>query len=227
MTFQYSIRWQDMDPENAGSDGEYRDIELEDYLAQRERVTFDYYAATTTARDALPTALIEIGTVAHVGTSSGTGTAMPRIYTWDGAAWVFTGWWAAAGRPGVSLTDSAQTIATATTTDIAWGTEVLDFDGWTSGGSATLTVPTGWGGRYTVSYAAVWASGSLGTNPAVYGYIGGSIRYGASGLSPAGVHTLTYTRDFAAADTLKFAVVQASGGNVNVDSYLTVTWAGP
>jgi hypothetical protein len=36
MTFQYSIRWQNMDPENAGEDGEYRDIELEDYLATRE-----------------------------------------------------------------------------------------------------------------------------------------------------------------------------------------------
>jgi hypothetical protein len=226
MSFQYSIRWQDMDPENAGSDGEYRDIELEDYLAQRERVTFDYYAATTTARDALPTALLEIGTVVHVGTSSGTTTAMPRIYTWDGAAWVFTGWWAPAGRPGVTLTDAAQTIATATATDVTWGTEVRDFDGWTSGGSATLTVPTGWGGQYMVTFSVAWSAGT-GAGPAVWAVINGTPAYAENGPTSVAMHTVSFTRTLAAADTLLFRVFQNSGGNADAVSRLEIVWVGP
>ncbi|MEP7114757.1 MAG: hypothetical protein ABI862_15930, partial [Ilumatobacteraceae bacterium] len=57
---------------------------------------------------------------------------------------------------GVILTDAAQTIVTGTGTDITWGTEVSDVDGWTSGGSATLTVPAGAAGIYVCTYSGSW-----------------------------------------------------------------------
>src|SRR5512143_2920931 len=81
-------------------------------------------------------------------------TDTDRHWVYSGSAWVFMGWYSTAGRPGVILTDAAQTLVSATPTDITWGTEVSDVDGWTSGGSATLTVPTGWDGQYVISYTA-------------------------------------------------------------------------
>ena len=66
------------------------------------------------------------------------------------------------GGRGVLLTDAAQTFTTAVAANITWDTEISDPDGWTSGASATLTVPAGKGGRYIICYTGKW-SGDPGT----------------------------------------------------------------
>jgi hypothetical protein len=176
---------------------------------------------TTTARDlALPNP--PVGTTVRVGTSTGTGTAMPRDWLWNGVIWRAVGWWGSSGRIGVHLSDASQACASGSTVDITWGSELHDPDGWTSGGSATLTVPVGFAGVYGVSFTVIWSTSGVGAAPAIVGYVDGTVRYGAGGLAPFGVHTLTYDVILAEAQTIKFAVFQNSGVSVNATSILTV-----
>lgn len=157
-----------------------------------------------------------------------TDTSRSWIYT-SGATWALTHWASTAGRPGVILTDAAQSFTTATAADITWGTEVSDVDGWTSGGSATLTVPAGWGGRYSVTYAGLWASTPGATN-AVYCTIGGTILYAAPGVAVPGSTpvpvTISFTRALADGNAIKFPAYQSSGGAVNLTSRLEIVWLG-
>lgn len=120
----------------------------------------------------------------------------------------------------VALTDAAQTITTSSVTDITWGTEVVDPDGWVSGGSGTLTVPAGKGGRYIVSYTGTW---SASPTAIIFGAINGTALY----ASPAAdavvfISTLTFMRTFAAADTLIIRAFQTSGSNKDVVSRLEI-----
>lgn len=126
----------------------------------------------------------------------------------------------------VILTDAGQTITTATPTDITWGTEVSDPDGWTSGGSATLTCPTGKAGRYSVSYVGQWAS-----NPGASNYVSAQINsvatYSGSVNTLVNEATIAFDRAFAAGDTLTFQVYFAAGGFINIASRLELSWLGP
>jgi hypothetical protein len=153
-------------------------------------------------------------------------TDTDRRYVYDGSAWVLNGWNTAAARPWVSLSDSAQSITTASATDITWGTEVADPDGWTSGGSATLTVPTGFDGLYIVTGTAAWASGTLGTTPGAFILHNGTNIAGANGPTFGQTHTVTTVLALAATDTLKMQVYQNSGGSVNVSSTFRVVRLG-
>jgi len=152
-------------------------------------------------------------------------TDTDRLYVYV-SAWVLIGWGTATARPWVSLTDAAQSIATATATDITWGTEVADPDGWTSGGSATLTVPTGFDGIYTVSYSGSWSSGTLGTTPGVFIFHNGVNIAGANGPTFGQIHSVSNTLALAATDTLKVQAYQNSGGSVNITSTLRVVRLG-
>ena len=153
-----------------------------------------------------------------------TDTSRSWIYT-SGATWALTHWASTAGRPGVILTDAAQSFTSGVIADITWGTEVSDVDGWTSGGSATLTVPTGWGGRYIVTLSAGWAS-VPGTSASLSGVVNGSYTDGATCSSDISATTLTMVRTFAAGNTLKFQARQNSGGAINLVSRLEVAWLG-
>lgn len=153
-------------------------------------------------------------------------TDLDRLWVYDGAAWRFITNYGTAGRPGVILTDAAQTIATATTTDITWGTEVSDVDGWTSGGSATLTVPSGWDGRYVITYSGSWSSGP-GSPASVVLYHNGVTVYEALGSSaPFSAPCVTAIRSMAASDTLKVAVYHSAGANRDITSRLEIAWLG-
>lgn len=143
----------------------------------------------------------------------------------SGTTWMRIGYYSLAGRPGVILTDAAQSISNTTVTDITWGTEVSDVDGWTSGASATLTVPTGLSGWYSISYSGVWSAGP-GTTQGVQCLINGSSAYAYNGSSLWNPTTLSFTRALSAADTLKFQVYQSSGGAINVVSRCEVAWLG-
>lgn len=123
------------------------------------------------------------------------------------------------GRSSVILTDAAQAIANATVTDITWGTEVSDPDGWTSGGSATLTVPPTFGSRYHVCYTGQW-SASVGASAGVACLYNGVTFYAVMHGGLWNVSTLDFLRTMAAGDTLKFQVFQSNGAPVNVTSRL-------
>lgn len=152
-------------------------------------------------------------------------TDTDRIYVYV-SAWVLIGWGTSTARPWVSLTDAAQSIGTGSATDITWGTEVADPDGWTSGGSATLTVPTGFDGLYVVSYSGSWASASLGTSPGVFIFHNGGNIAGANGVTFGQVHSVNTVLALAATDTLKVQAYQNSGGSVNITSTLRVVRLG-
>lgn len=153
-------------------------------------------------------------------------TDTDRIYAYDGTTWIFKDWNSAAARPGVSLSDAAQSIPTNSSTAITWGTEVSDPDGWTAGGIALVTVPAGWDGVYTVNASASWATTGLGTTPATALLINGATVYSNNGLAPYGIHTLSVARAFVAGDTIQFVVFQTSGAAVNVNSTMLIAWLG-
>lgn len=121
---------------------------------------------------------------------------------------------------GVTLTDAAQTITTSTSTDVTWGTEVSDSDGWTAGGIALVTVPAGKGGRYAVTYSGVW-SGSA-PNAGAWCEYSGVVSYAANESGLVNVLTLSFVRTMAAGDTLKFRVFHAAGVNRDIVSRLEV-----
>lgn len=124
---------------------------------------------------------------------------------------------------GVLLTDAAQTVVTATPTDITWGTEVSDPDGWTSGGSATLTVPAGKGGRYIITYSGSW-SATPGTTPGINCTINTVISYEVPGppVFAGYLQNLTFIKTFAAGDTLKFQCYHNAGSDRNITSRLEI-----
>lgn len=124
---------------------------------------------------------------------------------------------------GVLLTDAAQTLTTATITAITWGTEVSDPDGWTSGGSATLTVPAGKGGRYLLAFTGTWNLGPT-AHSVLLSVNGATVleAINASGGTVLATSMFTTLRTLAAGDQLIFSVVQASGGNRDITSRLEI-----
>lgn len=125
---------------------------------------------------------------------------------------------------GVLLTDAAQSIPTSSVTDITWGTEVSDPDGWTSGGIATLTVPAGKAGRYIVTYSGTWSASP--TSQTIACNINSTPTYevspGSLGVGTNFVPTLTFVRTFAVADTIKFTAAQSSGSARDLTSRLEI-----
>lgn len=118
------------------------------------------------------------------------------------------------------LTDSTQTIGTAAATDITWGTEVSDTYGFTSGGSATITVPAGLGGIYAATYNGIWSSTAVGTQAGTCCLINGTNAYEQSygGTLTYGCVELSFIRRLAAGDTIKFSVFHSAGVNRDVTS---------
>lgn len=125
---------------------------------------------------------------------------------------------------GVILTDAAQTITTATITDVTWGTEVSDPDGWTAGGIASLTVPAGKGGRYMITYTGAW-SGAVGTTPGAAFYLNAVYQFDVPvslGGFPGLTHVLSFVRTLVAGDTFRFSVFHNAGVNRDITSRLEV-----
>lgn len=122
---------------------------------------------------------------------------------------------------GVILADAAQTFTTAVSADITWGIEISDPDGWTSGGSATLTVPAGKTGRYIISLTGLW-SGGLGASQGIDCVINGAGVCGSSADTAYSTHNLTFIWSLVAGDTIKFSATQTSGGNRDLVSRLEI-----
>lgn len=157
--------------------------------------------ASAAARDAALATVKAEGMVCHVLDES-------RQYTYDGAAWQRTGWWAATGRTGVSAIRSAvQSIPSGTTTAILWDSETGDSDGFLLPTSSTVTIPAGLGGLYAITARVVAGVTLTGVEIAA-----GGIAY-STGVSNAigTTHAYSLTMPLAAADTIQFSVRQSSG----------------
>ena len=84
-----------------------------------------------------------------------------RVLSYDGSAWIRTGWLSAAGRTGVKLRRVAnQSIATTTYTVISWDTEDFDSDAFFAPTSGNITVPAGLGGLYAITVQLIPQSGA-------------------------------------------------------------------
>lgn len=131
-------------------------------------------------------------------------------------------------RTGVILTDAAQTITTATYTDITWGSETSDVDAWHAASNKKVIVPAGFAGRYAVRYKGAWSVAPTGN---VYGslHINGVHQISAPLVAwyEQGIYINIAVITLAAADELVFSVYHASGANRDIVSTLEIIWLGP
>lgn len=222
--FQYTNRiadlsgkaiWQPGDPWDLhyGDVGmEDRDQQLEDYLNSNGLGLKSF--ATIAARDAsTPTP----GRLAYVA-------ATDRIYVYASGAWVYWTNTKNTARPGVFLAQTGQAVANNTVVNIVWQVEASDVDGWITAPGSTLTVPTGWDGRYLIMCTVRWSTASLGAAGGTEILLNGAGWFGASGGGAFGLHTPMGAYDLGAGSTLGLQVFQNSGVGVTCDTYMTVTW---
>jgi len=142
-----------------------------------------------------------------------------REYTYDGAAWQRTGWWASTGRTGVTaLRNAAQSIASDTTTAISWDAETGDSDGFLTPTSTTVTIPSGLGGLYAITARVVASVGLTGV-----AITAGGIAYSVFVDNAIGdTHAYSLTMPLNAADTIQFSVRHITGSPTNVTGAMFV-----
>lgn len=148
-----------------------------------------------------------------------------RVYVDTGSAYVRTGWYSTTGRTGCTLRRAAnQSITNATPTNVSWDTEDYDSDGYIAVTATTVTIPSGLGGLYSVSYR-----GSLANFPGARGFMGMTVAgviYRSVFTGDTEGHASTI-RPLAAADTIVADVYQTSGGALNFTGRLDVYRIGP
>jgi hypothetical protein len=153
-----------------------------------------------------------------------------RFYTYNGSAWVRVGWGATTtGRTGCTVLRNAnQSIpSNVARQGITFDAEDFDSDGFFTASSTDITIPTGLGGLYGVSFTIWWATNpgtSSYTRLAIvptsgnYGNIDGDSSTGAMStlggtpfLSGNGAFWV-----FNAGDKVQLFCSQQSGGAINV-----------
>ncbi len=118
---------------------------------------------------------------------------------------------------GFSGTRSTVAVPTGTFTDLVWSSESVDSDGYCSN-SATITVPAGRGGLYSIAVRAVMASSvAYNLTPGIRILINGNT-WDFPVFGAAAYFTATAVIPLAAADTVKVQVYQGSGGSINCNS---------
>jgi hypothetical protein len=192
--------------------------EISAYIAGR---SLPYYA-TTVARDDPTTGLSgahrRTGSCCIVGTAAGTGTALPRVYLWDGTAWQPIASWGSTGRIGFELTRT-QSIAHNTYTDLTSWTESYDPDGFYPGSGTTATVPAGLGGVYLLTAHGLWAT-AAGVSGGTLVVNGAAFAGGES--SPSAAWNAIAVAALAAGATLRAQVFHNSGAANNVTARMTM-----
>jgi len=159
-----------------------------------------------------------------------------RFMVWDGTAWVRFSWSKTSSRTGCSVrkTTNSGAMTSGSSYSTSFDTEDYDSDGFITVSSGTITIPTGLGGLYMVSYSAAvdkLASGNAtptlgcsikanlsGTN---WGYSGSSAG-GNNSVNYSGtiyVSGMTVTIPMSAGDTLTFSTIQVSGVSTYTQAY--------
>lgn len=175
--------------------------------------------ASTAARDAAITSPAE-------GMQCIVSGSVDRHYTYNGSAWVPTGWYSAGGRIGCSLRRAAaQAIGSGAQATITWDTEDQDTDGFIAVSATTITIPTGFNGLYTIG-ARIQTSGAMSTG-ALYLTVAGEI-YGADWSPNATYGSISsgpYPLD--ATNTITLAAYNGSAGSLNFTGRITCYRIGP
>ena len=134
--------------------------------------------------------------------------------------------------PRVSVSrGTLQTVGNASVSSVVWTTEIYDTDNfWTSGGTANrLTIPTGLGGVYLVTFSPIFNINATGARYATISKngVGAGSPANSGGFSGWYVQfCVTQVLVLAAGDYLEGSVYQSSGGNLDLkgDVYpLTMT----
>lgn len=189
--------------------------EFQTYIQDQVSCVF----ASTAARDAAITSPAEGMRCIVTG-------AVDREYTYNGSAWVPTGWHSSGGRIGCSLRRAAtQTINAGVQANITWDTEDQDTDGFIAVSSATITVPTGMDGLYTVG-ARLQTDAGMSTG-ALYLTVASDL-YGAD-WSPGAQYGSIASGPYplAATNTVSLAAYNGYGSNRNFTGRITLYRIGP
>jgi hypothetical protein len=122
---------------------------------------------------------------------------------------------------GVELTKSAlQTIPTAAATDVTWYAGDFDTDGFHTGSSNEVIIPTNLAGYYHIEVDIEWEGNALGTTRWVKLYRGATIIAEATN-GPVGAvdfnQHLLVTALCAAGDVLKVTAYQDTGGGLDIN----------
>lgn len=129
---------------------------------------------------------------------------------------------AAAGFVGVSVYDTgiAQTIPNNTATTLLWNSEEYDTDGFhsTTTNTSRLTVPSGKGGYYLVTFAQSWAPNATGLRAYRILKNGSIYRLGTDYIGNSTVYVgnrITCIVPLSAGDYVEAVVRQTSGGDLD------------
>jgi hypothetical protein len=173
-----------------------------------------------------------------VGTGSGTYDNLPigttgQVLTADTTVSPYKVKWAApaggATFVGCSLYDTnlTQSIANSTNVALTWNSEYFDTDGFhdTSSNTSRITIPTGKGGKYLLTGATHYSTGSTGYRAIKFKKNGGDffdINYGA-----AGAYTglpITAIVELSVGDYVELITVQNSGGSLDAYKYTATSY---
>jgi hypothetical protein len=154
-------------------------------------------------------------------------TTNDQLEHYNGTAWVRTGHYGATGRTGGTWTRTAdQSIPTAgSLTDISWDAETFDSDGFLTPSSATVTVPAGLGGLYSIStrITHTWANnGGLNQLQIACSTAGNYNTYHDGSYSSVLGMSNSIIVPLAAAETVTVKYLQGTGGAQNVKARLDV-----
>lgn len=115
---------------------------------------------------------------------------------------------------------AGQAVSSGAVTSISFDTETTDTDGFFAPTSPTVTIPTGFGGRYLITFTCHW-TGAPTTRTFTRAEIGGRVYNQASNGSETD-QMMTVSMRLAAAQTLQFGVFQQSGATMGATATLEI-----
>lgn len=183
--------------------------DVNNYLMEQTTMVF----ATTAARDSAVVSPEE-GMVAYI-------TGEDRVYIYSGTAWVRTQLASTtSGRTGFLVKRTANQAIGNTFTDISFDGEDVDTDGFFTATSTTVTIPSGLGGLYMLTFNVGAGFPTNGSGAGIRIVAGGvTYQYGWASVSATG--TISAIASLAATNTITCGVFQMVGGNANFTATLT------
>lgn len=135
-----------------------------------------------------------------------------RFIVWDGSAWQRFQWTSSASRTGCAIRRNAtQSYTNGVAANISWDTEDFDSDAFITTTSATITIPSGQAGIYSLSINAVF-TGSSFTRVALLPTIAGTV-HGTNGGSTEPYLSFGWVGPLSAGNTITVQAIQTSGAS--------------
>ena len=146
-------------------------------------------------------------------------TDTARWIVWNGSAWQRFQWTNSASRTGLAARRVAtQTFTNGVAANISWDTEDFDSDAFTTVPSATITIPSGQAGIYSLTVNAVF-SGTSFTRVALLPTIAGIV-YGTHGGTTEPYLSFGWVGPLTATNTITIQAIQTSGASQTLTASL-------